>query len=187
MRASLVPAYNPCAAPNRSHGAPLSSPSCAPPDQASSFLTVGTPDANGESVQALASLQLTTVVGDVNLSASSTDVRLRSGLGDYSGELQARIALQITDRGSGPGGDEPATVQPFNFRFTVPCATTPSPSVGSTCAMSTTANSLVPGTVKDTARAMWQLGPVQFYDGGADGVASTDPNTLFETQGVFVP
>jgi hypothetical protein len=196
MRVSLVPAFNACAAPNRAHGAPLVNPSCAPPDQASSFLTVGTPDANGLAVQALASAQLTTIVGDpstpadeadVALSASSTDVRLRSGLGDYAGELQARIALQITDRASGTGGDEPATVQSIDFRFAVPCATTVSPSVGSTCGVNTTADALAPGTVKEGARTMWQLGQVQLYDGGADGVASTEPNTRFETQGVFVP
>jgi hypothetical protein len=196
MWVPLVPAYNQCTAPNRSHGAPLANPSCAPPDQASSFLTVGTPDANGAQAQALASVQLATIVddpstpadeADVKLNASSTDVRLRAGLGDYGGELQTRITLQITDRGSGGGGNEPATVQQIDFPFAVPCATTTSTSVGSTCAVATTADSLAPGTVKGGARTMWQLGRVDVYDGGADGVASTDPNTRFETEGVFVP
>jgi hypothetical protein len=157
---------------------------------------VGSPDANGLQAQSVASVLLTSIIGDpstpadeadVQLTASATDVRLRAGLGDYAGELQARINLQITDRASGPGGDEPATVQPIDFRFAVPCATTPSPSVGSTCSVNTTADSLAPGTVKEGARTMWQLGQVQLYDGGADGVASTDPNTRFETEGVFVP
>ena len=49
----LVVAYSECLAPNRSHGPPDlpggSDPdaSCAPPAQASSQLTVGTPDSNG--------------------------------------------------------------------------------------------------------------------------------------------
>jgi hypothetical protein len=30
-------------------------------------------------------------------------------------------------------------------------------------------------------------GQVQVFDGGADGVVSTSPNTLFAKQGVFVP
>ena len=47
LRASLVPAYAECTAPNRSHGPPLGSASCNPPAQRSGFLTVGTPDANG--------------------------------------------------------------------------------------------------------------------------------------------
>jgi hypothetical protein len=31
------------------------------------------------------------------------------------------------------------------------------------------------------------MGKVDLYDGGSDGVAATNPNTLFATQGVFVP
>jgi len=190
MRVPLVPAFNQCTAPNRSHGAPLSYSSCAPPVQSSGFLTVGTPDANSLPAQATASIQLNVVEGnpsDVKLNASSTDVRLQSGLGDYGGELQARVGLQLTDRASGPAGNEPATVQPISYRFTVPCQTTPSPSVGSTCSVSTTANSLVPGTVTESQRTIWELDQVQLWDGGADGVASTEPNFPFEKQGVFVP
>ena len=47
MRMSLVPAYAPCAAPNRTHGPPLAFPSCNPPAQTSAQATVGTPDAFG--------------------------------------------------------------------------------------------------------------------------------------------
>ena len=47
VRFSLVPAYKPCTAPNHRHGPPLAFPSCHPPAQASSFVTAGTPDANG--------------------------------------------------------------------------------------------------------------------------------------------
>jgi hypothetical protein len=197
MRISLVPAFNRCLSPNRSHGAPLSHGSCAPPGQASGFLTVGTPDVNGLAAQAIASVQLNAVLGDpstptideadVVLGASSTDVRLSSGLGDYGAELQARINLQITDRSSGPGANEPATVQTISYRFAVPCQTTASTSVGSTCAIATTADTLVPGTVKEGVRTIWEAGQVSLFDGGADGIASTDPNTAFETQGVFVP
>ena len=34
---------------------------------------------------------------------------------------------------------------------------------------------------------MWELGQVQVADGGADGDAATEPNTIFAVQGVFVP
>ena len=47
LRASLVPSFKACAAPNRTHGAPLAFPSCNPPVQTSNFLTIGSPDANG--------------------------------------------------------------------------------------------------------------------------------------------
>ena len=47
LRVALVPAYEACTSPNRTHGPPLAHPSCNPPTQRSSVLTIGTPDANG--------------------------------------------------------------------------------------------------------------------------------------------
>jgi hypothetical protein len=192
-----VPAFNPCDGPNRTHGAALSFGSCAPPTQTSSFLTVGTPDANGAGANALASLRFTAVLGnagtpgdqaDVRLAASATDVRLKAGLGDYTGELEANARLRLTDRASGTAVNEPATVQDFIYRFTVPCQSTLSTTVGSTCAVATTADAIQPGTVTEGARTIWQLGQVTLLDGGPDGVAATAAgNTLFEAQGVFVP
>src|SRR3954463_3095435 len=52
FRASMVPAFKACATPNRTHGAPLAFPSCNPPVQASNFLTIGSPDANGAAANA---------------------------------------------------------------------------------------------------------------------------------------
>jgi virginiamycin B lyase len=196
-RVSLVPAYALCAAPNRTHGAPLAVASCAPPVQSSAFLTVGTLDANGAAAKSVGSVVLAAKVGDpttaadeadVRITASTTDVRLKSGLGDYTGQLQGNVRLRITDRASGPALNEPATAQDFVFPFTVPCQTTADTTVGSTCAVTTSADAIQPGAVRENARTIWQLGEVQLFDGGADGTASTTQgNTLFETQGVFVP
>ena len=47
FRVPLVPAYAQCTGGNRQHGPPLAFSSCNPPQQTSSQLTVGTPDANG--------------------------------------------------------------------------------------------------------------------------------------------
>ena len=47
LRVSLVPAFNACTAPNRTHGPPLAFPSCNPPVQSSSAVTIGSPDFNG--------------------------------------------------------------------------------------------------------------------------------------------
>jgi hypothetical protein len=198
LRVSLVPAFAACAPPgNRTHGAPLAYPSCAPPVQKSSFLTVGTPDANGAAANAIASMRFDAIAddpstpadeADVMLRASSTDVRLQAGLGDYTGELAASVVLRLTDHISGPGNDEAASLQDITYRFAVPCVATGDTSVGATCSTNTTADALVPGTVTGGARAIWQLGQVQLFDGGADGVASTTgDNTLFENEGVFVP
>ncbi len=46
----------------------------------------------------------------------------------------------------------------------------------------------MPGTIKEGKRAIWQIGQVAVFDGGADGLASTGGgNTLFARQGIFVP
>jgi len=39
----------------------------------------------------------------------------------------------------------------------------------------------------EAKRAVWQVDGVQVFDGGSDGVASTAGNTLFASQGLFVP
>ena len=80
---SVVPAYNACAAPNRTHGPPLAFPSCNPPVQSSNSLTVGSPDANGAAANGVANIRIAVLVGtpgapddsDVKLSANSTDIR----------------------------------------------------------------------------------------------------------------
>jgi hypothetical protein len=192
-RVSLVPAYNQCTGGNRTHGAPLSNPSCNPPVQSSSFLTAGSPDANGAAANMLGSVQYDTIIGnsststdeaDVRVRVNITDVRNKTGLGDYTGQLKLIQDLRLTDRDNGPTelgtGDA-------SLSFTVPCSATGSTSVGSTCALNTTADALAAGTVKESMRTIWQLSKVNVFDGGSDGVASTNPNTLFLTQGYFVP
>jgi hypothetical protein len=201
MITSLVPAYNQCTAPNRVHGPPDlpggSNPdgSCNPPAQSSAQLTVGTPDANpGTSPNSVGSARMSVINGnpattadeaDVRYKVSLTDVRRKSDLTDYTGQLQVRTTLRVIDRYNGPS--EVGVGQDTPFNVTVPCATTGSTTVGSTCAVDTTADALLPGVVKETRRSVWQLGQVQVFDGGPDGVVSTNPNTLFAVQGIFVP
>src|SRR5207253_7639987 len=101
MRASLTIAYKPCGAPNRTHGAPLSYGSCTPPQQASSQLTVGTPDSNGQASRAVGAVLYRAVTSDVKIDISLTDVRKKSDLTDYLGELRADQTLRITDHENG--------------------------------------------------------------------------------------
>ena len=144
MRASLVPAYNQCTSPNRAHGPPdfpgTFNPdgSCNPPTQTSSQITVGTPDANGAGANSVGSVRH---VGDQRqpghhrrrgqraLQVSITDVRCKPGAGacgaanaaggaDYSGQVQAKNGLRITDRYNGPS--EVGTGQDTSFAVTVP-------------------------------------------------------------------
>jgi hypothetical protein len=115
-------------------------------------------------------------------------VRDRQTLADYTGELRASFGLRLTDRLNGPGEVHPATTVDTSFGFSFGCATTPSASVGSTCSAATSADAVVPGVTPELKRAVWQLGQVQVYDGGADADGdTTGDNTLFMTQGLFAP
>ncbi len=196
LSASLVPAHQSCVTPNRVHAATLSYGSCNPPAQTSSQLTLGSPDANGRTANGVGSVRLTALNGnagtpadeaDVKYNVSFTDVRRKSDLADYTGQLQVSQSLRITDKLSGSVPIDPATMLDTPFNVTVPCMATADTAIGSTCAITTTADTVLPGTVIEIKRTIWQLGQTQVYDGGADGLAATPGNTLFAVQGVFVP
>ena len=197
LSASLVPAYAECTAPNRMHGPPLDSASCNPPAQRSSFLTIGTNDANAKAVNMTGVMRFTTIVGnpstsadeaDVAITFRATDIRNRTALTDYTGELQGRVLLRVTDRLNGATGTEAATVTEVSYTVTVPCVPTGGTAdVGATCSLNTTADAITPGTVTETKRTIWQMQDVVVLDGGPDGDAETADNTVFLRQGIFVP
>lgn len=202
LRVSLVPAYQACTVPNRVHGPPLASPSCNPPAQTSPTLTVGSPDANGPAANSTMFARYGVLVGapatpadeaDVTIDVGATDIRSAADLSDYTGELQAQVTLRITDRNNSPlppifPDNQPGVVQDTPLSVTVPCTATPSTSIGSSCSVTTTADTLVPGTATESDRAVWAFDRVRLLDGGVDGDAETAAdNMLFATQGVFVP
>ena len=160
-------------------------------------LSVGTVDSNGEPPAFVGSVRLRAQVGDPTTSAdeadvevvlNATDVRRRVGLGDYTGELGLRLPLRITDRDNGGTPSSwHGTVQDTLLDVPVQCTSTPTSPAGSTCAVSTTAEAVAPGAVREGKRTIWALEGLQVVDGGADGLASTSPNTLFAAQGLFIP
>ena len=189
MQVSLVPGYEVCTSPNRTHGPPLAFGSCNPPQPRSSALTIGTPDANGQAPKSQADVWLRVLPGnpatpadeaDVRLSGSITDVRLASDLSDYTGGLEARVTLRITDKDNtpDPAGAGVATVEDLTYSFPISCAATSDTTVGGACAFDTTADALVPGTARERTRAIWELGAVRVHD---------EDGGPFLTQGVFVP
>jgi hypothetical protein len=201
FKVSLVLAYDQCSSPNRLHGPPAfggggPNPSCDPPQPSSDYLTVGTPDSNGRQSKASGSVRLDAVVGnptttadeaDVGMGLDLTDVRVQGTLDDYTGELQVNVTLRMIDKYNGSTPVDAATVSGFIAAFPATCAATTDTTVGSTCTASTSADALVPGSAVEGVRAIWQLGQVEVMDGGADGSASTNPNTPFMRQGIFVP
>jgi hypothetical protein len=208
LRASLVPAYKLCGpggtTPNRTHGGPLVFPSCNPPVQTSSSLTIGSPDANSAGANSIGTILLrvkATSPEDVLINSTISDVRCRPGVAgtvcasantadgpDYSGELQGNAMIRISDHYNGPGLNEAATVVDIPFPVNGTCAnTSTNAAVGGTCSVATTANTVVPGSVKDTQRGVVEIQQLQISDGGVDGLVATTPNTLFEVQGIFIP
>jgi predicted acyl esterase len=192
LRTPLVVAYEPCVAANRSHGPPLAFGSCSSPRPVSDALTVGTADANGRAAESVGFVKLEAIAGnletaadeaDARLTASLSDVRRRSDLTDYSGELRVQLLARITDR---TAEQEPTTTQDSPLGATVPCTPTAG-AAGATCSLSTTVDAIMPGAVTEGRRTMWQLAAVEVHDGGSDGLAATGPNELFARQGLFVP
>ncbi len=196
IRVPLVPAFVSCTSPNRTHGPALAYPSCNPPAQVSPYVTIGTPDSNGKLLNGVGSVKLQVLPGnastpadeaDVSFIISMTDVRRRSDLADYTGQLQLDMTLRMTDKVNGSTPNDLATGSDIQFPATVPCTATSDPNIGSTCAVSTSADSVVPGSVPEIKRTIWDVGRIALLDGGADDLASTTPNSVFVTQGVMVP
>jgi hypothetical protein len=189
LSAALVPAFEACTAPHSLHGEPLAAPSCAAPAQASRDLTIGTPDANRKHARFVGALQFSVfgcqscespVDADVRITAFLTDVRNRADLSDYTGDLQGRLSLRITDSANVSSTTEPTeagTVEDFGFEFPILCAATASDG-GSECAINTSANAVQPGSVSDGDRAVWGLGPATVLD---------ENGNVFASQGLFVP
>jgi hypothetical protein len=209
LYASMVPAQQACATPNRTHGPPLVFASCNPPVATSQSLTIGSPDANGAAANGIGFVRLTVKVGipgppedsDVLIVSSGTDIRCLTGTAacgnantfdgpDYTGELQGNAQIQITDHWNAlapGGGPDAATVIPIGFPVPGQCASTADTAIGGTCSANTSANATVPGAVKDGKRAIVEISQLQIADGGDDGLNATAPNTLFAVQGIFIP
>jgi hypothetical protein len=206
--ASLVPAYNACTSPNRTHAAPLSYGSCNPPVQTSPNVTVGTPDANGAPANFVGSLKMVVTNGalandaDVAITGNLTDVRCQgsttscgsantSAGPDYTGGLLAKLSLRITDHNNNnpavPGDPfDDAATGTAPFTFVSPCTNTAN-TIGGSCAVTTTVNTLLPGAVVESKRGIYEISQVQVYDGGTDGTAGSGPENLFAVQGIFIP
>jgi hypothetical protein len=204
LRVALAIAYPSCASPNRTHGPALQDPSCNPALPESNFLTVGTTDANGKTPQSVGFVKYTSACNppapgpvppcsdagdqaDVLEELSITDVRNKSDLTDYTGQLLLSTTVRITDKANGSTVTDPATVTDFQLPVRATCATTSVGDTGSTCSVSTYADTVAPGLVLEGKRGNWELGQIRLFDGGSDGLAFTDPNTVFARQGIFVP
>ena len=212
LRVPLVPAYDQCAAPNRTHGPPLAFPSCNPPAQTSGAVTVGTLDANGAAANSEGFFKITVIVdtpgppdgSDLVLGARITDVRCKAGTTacgnanaadgtDYIGELKSDTSIRITDHFNAVtagGGPDPATVVDLPFPVNLYCSNTASTSTGGDCTINTSYTVVCGcGPWFEGRRVLVELGQLQVFDGGPDGVVASAPeqNEVFLRQGIFIP
>jgi hypothetical protein len=133
---------------------------------------------------------------------STTDVRCKAGVSscegglhsDYTGELRSSLGLRITDKHnavtSGGTGDD-ATATDLTVPFTAGCAVNPAggtpTAIGASCAALTRLNAVSPGALLASKRGNWEFKKIEVTDGGPDGDVDTANNTVFVTQGVFIP
>jgi len=196
--------------PNRTHGPPLAYPSCNPPVTISSA-RVGTPDATGSPAKSVGVVRYRAIVGapggvddaDLAITFDVTDVLCRGPNGapflpcgapnrvgaseDYAGELRATVGVRITDKDNG-GPPGAGTMSDTSLSVTAPCVDNADTTIGASCSVTTTAEAVIPGSVKEGQRAIWQMGQVTVFDGGPDGDAETPTgDKVFLRQGIFIP
>jgi TolB protein len=213
IQTSLVPAFRQtinttqCSARGgtpTTHGAPDipggSTPqdlSCSPP----AFLP-GTRAAIG--IQAVGTATITVVPGnlatvadeaDDNLVMSLTDVRAGSATGpDYLpvaepfSDITVIGKLRITDTHNGSSLTTPATVEDLEPVYVpVNCLATADPKIGSNCSITTSADTLLPGMIKEGKNQVIDLFRIRVKDSGVDNVRGNTDDKEFLTQGIYNP
>jgi hypothetical protein len=207
---ALVPASVACpntvvTSPNRVHTVGTPDGSCNPPAQASPYLTVGTPDANGSPANMNGSLRLDVcpvpgcAAPNVLIQMQIADIRCQTGAipcglanaaggADYAGEVEGFLHMRITDRLNGPNLPDAASGE-IDFPFTVACTPTDADTTrGSDCNLVTDANAVVAGAFANGKRSVVELEQMIVRDGGSDGDADTKPdNKTFAVQGLLIP
>ncbi len=198
LRAPLVPEFEQCTAPDATHASPLEVGSCTSPDLESSELATGSTGQGSGSARLEVmpgSVGTTEDEADVAIVVSAGDVRKQSDGTDYTGNVILESVLRITDRANGTAGVASATASDLPFALGLPCMATPGPE-GATCSISTTADSLVPGTVKEGIRAVVKVESLVLKDLGPNGTGAEpdcEPDcgdgdeNVFLRQGVFTP
>ena len=175
------------------------------------MLTVGTPDANGAAPNSQSSVRYRVFAGvpgppddsALEIIAAVNDVRCRAANAacpggantDYTGKILVSASMRVTDKLNGSPAVESATVQNFRVELPVQCAATAG-AEGANCNLTTTVNSLFPGSILDGKRAIWEIGDLKVEDAGPNGTGygSGCPATcgdgdeaVYMRSGVFVP
>lgn len=186
IHSSLVPAFKQCGTggnpANSSHSPPLAVGSCNPPKPSSSQAVVGPTN--------VGSAQIDVVTGDVSLTGTDSDIRTPAGA-DYDPttgtDMFAVARIRFTDHYNcspapcagpftqpGTGTDLDFGPVPISCVANGSAATPP----GSDCNVTTSANTVVPGSVVPGKQAVVQVFRIRINDA---------TNVLFQQQGIFIP
>ena len=205
VRARPLPwsrAYRPCKYPNRMHGPPLSSASCSPPKLYSRYLTVGTPDANGKTADFTGFVRIDVDRrepgdpgrrGGRQVQIKINDVRKTVGPHRLHGPAarESRVPAVRPTRRTPFGNGSPHRCRNEHrrdvgwSRSSAPRPRTPPSAPTATSRPRVTRSR--PGSIKESKRAIWTLGPHPGVGRRRRRANSTADNDLFLTQGLFVP
>jgi hypothetical protein len=115
---------------------------------------------------------------------------------DYRGPMLLTINARITDMASGSLGRDPATVQDVELDAPITCTQTFSQTLGGSCRLTTTAETLTPGIWQEEKRTVVAALGIRIDDPGPDFTVSSpscpptcgtgDESTSF-VQGFFAP
>jgi uncharacterized repeat protein (TIGR01451 family) len=200
LRVPLVPEFQQCVTPtNARHVLPLDLGSCSPPQLRSSQLTTGYGSGSGYARLDVIPGNTSTTAdeADVRVIASATDVRT-AGDADYTGSVALASTIRITDRANGANGTVAGTVADTDLGLPVSCTATADPARGSTCGITTTLDTQVPGLVKESKRMIISAFSIRVLDAGADASLTPPSGTcppkcgsgdesVYLRQGAFLP
>jgi hypothetical protein len=97
-------------------------------------------------------------------------------------------AVRVADHHNGPSGSEPATMQDIPVPFHISCVSTADRQVGRLDLRDPEGDGVSScPPPKEGVRTVIELTQIEVRDGGADGRAATQGNTLFMVQGLFIP
>jgi hypothetical protein len=177
-----------------SHGSPLALVSCNPPAIAPGYRARMGPSAVGH-------VQLTEIPGnpataadeaDLGIGVSISDVRALDLLSDYdpnaSGPDMTMVARwRLTDSFNGASASDPGTVSDTDYPVPISCTATADPTVGSDCTLASSANAVLPGTVKEGKHMVIEVFRARLNDAGADGVVGNADDRRIAMQGIYIP
>lgn len=174
------------------HGEPLAFDACDPP-----AIQPGTVARFGPAAQGAAAL--TVVPGDLSTLEDEADVAVTASLTDVQAagddyapsatepDAELRVSWRLSDSFNDPSGSDPATVEDLTFRAPLDCAPTPDPTTGSTCSVNSSADGLVPGTIREGGGSVVQAARMRLADAGTNGTLGDSDDRDFAQQGVYVP